>query len=65
MSAEKLQDESIKQTLEAWNNWSEELGDRLAEKSKEWHSENSPFSDKEKVIKDYAEEWKNSFSTDS
>jgi len=57
LSAEKLKNDSFEKAKKAWNKWSEGLGDRLAEKSSEWHSENSSIWDSEKVIQDYNQEF--------
>ncbi len=64
LSTKKLKDDTIKQAAEAWDNWSEGLGDRLAAKSSEWHSENSLLWNSEKVIQDYNKEFTSSLLTE-
>ncbi|MEM1172999.1 MAG: dynamin family protein [Cyanobacteria bacterium P01_H01_bin.35] len=63
-TTEKLKNQTIKQAAEAWDKWVEGLGDRLEEKRDEWYSEHSLLWDKEKVIKDYAEEFATSLATE-
>ncbi|WP_094671018.1 dynamin family protein, partial [Hydrocoleum sp. CS-953] len=63
-TTEKLKNQTIKQAAEAWDKWVEGLGDRLEKKSDEWYSEHSLLWDKEKVIKDYAEEFASSLATE-
>ncbi|MDY7006802.1 MAG: dynamin family protein [Cyanobacteriota bacterium] len=63
-TTEKLKNKSTKKVAEAWDKWTEGLSDRLYEKINEWDSEHSPLWDKEKVIKDYAEGFTSSLSTE-
>ncbi|MGK7918641.1 MAG: dynamin family protein [Trichodesmium sp.] len=63
-TTEKLKNQSIKQAAEAWDKWVPGLGERLEATTIKWSSENSLIWDKEKVIKDYAEEFANSLGTE-
>ena len=63
-TTEKLKNQSIEQVADAWDKWIEGLGDSLEKKSYEWFSEHSFVWDKEKVIKDYAEEFASSLATE-
>ena len=63
-TTEKLKNESIKKVAEAWDKWVEGLGDRLAQKTTEWHSKHSHLWDKQKVIKDYTEGFTSCLSTE-
>ncbi|VXD16861.1 conserved hypothetical protein [Planktothrix serta PCC 8927] len=48
---------SLEYAAESWNEWVEELQDRIAKKADTWTSEHSPFVDKEKVLQDYCEQF--------
>ncbi|HEY9822988.1 MAG TPA: dynamin family protein [Candidatus Sericytochromatia bacterium] len=62
--ADKLIEASIQQVAESWDKWVEGLGERIAAKSGDWISEYSPLWDKEKLLKDYANQFTHSLSTE-
>ncbi|MEB3148578.1 MAG: dynamin family protein [Sphaerospermopsis sp.] len=50
-------DEVYKLASDSWDEWREELGDRMAEKSAFWHSEHNPVLSQDKLIKDYTNQF--------
>ncbi|MBD2012897.1 dynamin family protein [Microcoleus sp. FACHB-53] len=62
--AHKLIEDSIQEAAKSWDNWAEGLEDRIAAKSAEWYSECSPIWDKEKLIRDYADQFTRSLSAE-
>jgi GTPase Era involved in 16S rRNA processing/uncharacterized tellurite resistance protein B-like protein len=60
--ANNLLEETIEETREAWDDWEEGLYDRIAQKSERWYSKYSPKRDKEKLLRDYAEQFSRSVS---
>jgi hypothetical protein len=60
--ANRLIEDSIHQAAKSWDKWAEGLGDRIAEKSAEWNSKYSPRWDKEKLLRDYANQFTRSLS---
>jgi uncharacterized tellurite resistance protein B-like protein/GTPase Era involved in 16S rRNA processing len=55
--ADQLIDEAINQAVESWNNWNEGLGERMAEQSTRWYSQHSHIWSKDKLIRDYADQF--------
>lgn len=59
--ASQLREQVISEAAESWDKWCEGLGDsrserlrqRMAEKSQRWHSEHSPVSSQDQLIRDY------------
>ncbi len=62
--ANKLIEYSTQEAAESWVKWAEGLEDRIAAKSAEWYSECSPIWDKEKLIRDYADQFTRSLSAE-
>jgi uncharacterized tellurite resistance protein B-like protein len=62
--ANKLIEYSTQEAAESWDKWAEGLEDRIAAKSAEWYSECSPIWDKEKLIRDYADQFTRSLSAE-
>ena len=62
--ANQLIEDSIQEAAESWENWAEELEERIAAKSAEWYSQCSPIWDKEKLIRDYADQFTHSLSVE-
>lgn len=60
--ANNLLEETIEQTGESWDDWAEGLADRIIEEAERWHSRYSPKRDREKVLRDYAEQFSHSVS---
>jgi uncharacterized tellurite resistance protein B-like protein/tRNA U34 5-carboxymethylaminomethyl modifying GTPase MnmE/TrmE len=60
--ANNLLEETIEQTYESWEDWAEGLADRIIEETERWHSRYSPKRDREKVLRDYAEQFSHSVS---
>lgn len=50
-------DEVYELASESWDEWSEELGDRMEEKSAFWHSEHNPAFSQDKLIRDYTNQF--------
>lgn len=55
--AEELMEQTLEETLESWNEWVEGLGDRLNSKSSRWISEHGIIMGKDKLTKDYANQF--------
>lgn len=55
--AEQLSEQVFEQANKSWDTWEAGLGDRMARKSKKWHSEHSPVFSQDKLIKDYADQF--------
>jgi hypothetical protein len=58
--ADQQLDEALEATVNLWNHWVNELGERLFQASKKWHSHYSPFDDKKKLVKDYGKQFEDS-----
>ncbi|MGB3401799.1 MAG: dynamin family protein [Microcoleaceae cyanobacterium] len=58
--ADQQLDEALEATVNLWNRWVDELGERLFQASQTWHSRYSPFDDKKKLIKDYGKQFEDS-----
>jgi uncharacterized tellurite resistance protein B-like protein/GTPase SAR1 family protein len=55
--ADQLIDEAISQAAESWDKWNEGLGERIAEQSTHWYSQHSHIWSKDKLIRDYADQF--------
>lgn len=55
--ANELMQQSLDETLESWNQWVEELGQRLMAKSHRWTSEHGHIMSQDKLTKDYADQF--------
>jgi hypothetical protein len=55
--ADELMQQSLDETLESWNQWVEELGQRLMAKSHRWTSEHGHIMSQDKLTKDYADQF--------
>jgi len=55
--ANQLMQQSFEEADESWNEWAEELGDRIAEKSADWSSKHSHIWSQDKLIRDYADQF--------
>jgi len=55
--ANELRDQSLEEALESWNEWVEELGERLIKKSDRWTSEHNHIWSQNKLIKDYSNQF--------
>ncbi|MEG3978445.1 dynamin, partial [Microcoleus sp. herbarium8] len=55
--ADELMQQSLDETLESWNQWVEELGERLLSKSHRWTSEHGHIMSQDKLTKDYADKF--------
>ncbi|MBE9093895.1 dynamin family protein [Tychonema sp. LEGE 07203] len=55
--ADELMQQSLDETLESWNQWVEELGERLLSKSHRWTSEHGHIMSQDKLTKDYADQF--------
>jgi hypothetical protein len=55
--ADQLIDEAIDQAAESWDKWDEGLGERIAEQSTHWYSQHSHIWSKDKLIRDYADQF--------
>jgi hypothetical protein len=55
--ANQLMQQSFEEADESWNEWAEELGDRIAEKRAEWSSIHSHIWSQDKLIRDYADQF--------
>jgi uncharacterized tellurite resistance protein B-like protein/tRNA U34 5-carboxymethylaminomethyl modifying GTPase MnmE/TrmE len=51
--ANEIIEQVFEQANESWNEWIEELGERLANKVERWSSSHNPIFDQQKVIQDY------------
>jgi uncharacterized tellurite resistance protein B-like protein/GTPase SAR1 family protein len=51
--ADKLKERVVEQAAESWDEWSEGLSERMAQKSLSWTSEHNPVFSQDKLIKDY------------
>ncbi|MDZ8095354.1 MAG: dynamin family protein [Nostoc sp. DedQUE05] len=55
--ADQLIELVFEQIAESWDEWREELGDRMVNKSQHWHSEHSPVWSQDKLIRDYTNQF--------
>ncbi|MEG4047217.1 dynamin family protein [Microcoleus sp. Pol17_C1] len=55
--ANELMEQSLEEALESWNEWVEELGERLMAKSHRWTSEHGHIMSQDKLTKDYADQF--------
>jgi hypothetical protein len=55
--AYNLAEEVYDQAAEAWDEWREGLGERMAEKSHSWSSKHNPVFSQDKLIKDYTNQF--------
>jgi uncharacterized tellurite resistance protein B-like protein/GTPase SAR1 family protein len=55
--ADQLIDEAISQAAESWDKWNEGVGERIAEQSTHWYSQHSHIWSKDKLIRDYADQF--------
>jgi uncharacterized tellurite resistance protein B-like protein/tRNA U34 5-carboxymethylaminomethyl modifying GTPase MnmE/TrmE len=55
--ADQLIERVVEQAAESWDEWSEDLGERMAQKSKNWFSPHNPVLSQDKLIKDYIEQF--------
>jgi GTPase Era involved in 16S rRNA processing len=62
IAANDLLEDTIQQTAESWDDWAEGLGERIVQKAERWNSRYSPKWDKEKLLRDYAEQFSRSIS---
>jgi len=53
----QLMQQSFEEAEESWNEWAEELGDRIAEKRANWSSKHSHIWSQDKLIRDYADQF--------
>ncbi|MBD1893283.1 dynamin family protein [Coleofasciculus sp. FACHB-129] len=60
--ADQLIEQSCDQAEEFWNEWAEEIGDRIADKSKRWSSEHLHIWSQKELIRDYANQFVRDFS---
>ncbi len=62
LAANDLLEETFQQTAESWDDWAEGLDDHIVQKAERWNSRYSPKWDKEKLLRDYAEQFSRSIS---
>jgi uncharacterized tellurite resistance protein B-like protein/GTPase SAR1 family protein len=55
--ADEITDQVFELANESWHEWTEGLGERLANKVERWSSEHNPILNQQKVIQDYVEQF--------
>jgi hypothetical protein len=55
--ANEITELAFEQTNESWNEWIEELGERLANKVEKWSSQHNPIFDQQKLRQDYVNQF--------
>jgi uncharacterized tellurite resistance protein B-like protein len=55
--AKKLKKEVIQEAVEFWGQWKQGLAERMTEKSKQWSSEHSHIWSRDKLIRDYTDQF--------
>jgi len=55
--ANQLMQQSFEEADQSWNEWVEELDDRIAKKGADWSSEHSHIWSQDKLIRDYADQF--------
>ncbi|KOP25010.1 dynamin family protein [Hapalosiphon sp. MRB220] len=55
--ASNLVEQLYEEAAKSWDEWREGLGERMAEKSQYWSSENNPVLSQDKLIKDYTNQF--------
>jgi hypothetical protein len=55
--ASQLIEKVIEEAAQSWDDWYEELGDRMVDKSQHWYSEHSPVWSQSELIKDYTNQF--------
>ncbi|MBD2576843.1 dynamin family protein [Oscillatoria sp. FACHB-1406] len=62
--ADDLREAAVDEIRESWDNWLDGLLERLAEKAENWTSEHSAIWSKDKLIKDYVNQFNQNLSTE-
>ncbi|WP_413164858.1 hypothetical protein ACL6C3_01945 [Capilliphycus salinus ALCB114379] len=60
--ADQLLDEVIDEVNNSWNQWAENLGDRLANQAESWSSEHSALFSCDKLVQDYFNQFQTNLS---
>jgi len=55
--AKKLKKEAIQEAVESWGQWKQGLAERITEQSKQWSSEHSHIWSRDKLIRDYTDQF--------
>ncbi|MFN6581892.1 MAG: dynamin family protein, partial [Aulosira sp. ZfuVER01] len=60
--AQKIKKEALAQAIKSWNKWYQNLNEHMIAKSQFWSSEHSPVWSRDKLIKDYTNQFMISLS---